>query len=109
MLANCPNGAKDIWQTYKDHQVADAGGNIADSFKWWITGQTNGDAFESTDGFFFDYLSSYATVELENGTDPAAFVKGLEENCNLRWNICVEAGQKAAGAIGNKVFFVMCP
>ena len=38
VLANCPNGAKDIWQTYKDHQVADVSGTIAYSFQWWITG-----------------------------------------------------------------------
>lgn len=47
--------------------------------------------------------------ELEDGTDPAAFVKGLTENCNPRWNICVSAEQTACGAIGNRVFFVMCP
>ena len=47
--------------------------------------------------------------ELENGTDPAAFVKNLTENCNPRWNVCVEAGQTACGAIGNRVFFVMYP
>lgn len=46
---------------------------------------------------------------LEDGTEPAAFVKGLQDNCNPRWNVCVEAGQTACGAIGNRVFFVMCP
>ncbi|MBE6944072.1 MAG: hypothetical protein E7453_07440 [Ruminococcaceae bacterium] len=46
---------------------------------------------------------------LEDGTDPATFVKGLTDHCNPRWNVCVEAGQTACGAIGNRVFFVMCP
>ena len=47
--------------------------------------------------------------ELEDGVDPATFVKNLTDNCNPRWNICVEAGQTACGAIGNRVFFVMYP
>lgn len=47
--------------------------------------------------------------EVEDGTDPAAFLKNLTDNCNTRWNICVEADQVVAGAIGNRVFFLMCP
>ena len=47
--------------------------------------------------------------EVEDGTDPAAFLKSLTDNCNTRWNICVEADQVVAGAIGNRVFFLMCP
>ncbi len=47
--------------------------------------------------------------EVEDGTDPAAFLKNLTDNCNPRWNICVEADQVVAGAIGNRVFFLMCP
>lgn len=47
--------------------------------------------------------------EVEDGTDPAAFLKNLTDNCNPRWNICVEADQVVAGAIGNKVLFLMCP
>ncbi len=47
--------------------------------------------------------------ELEEGADPAAFIKGLTDNCNPRWNVCVAAEQTVAGAIGNRVFFLMCP
>ena len=47
--------------------------------------------------------------ELEDGTDPATFVKSLTDNCNPRWNICVTAEQTACGAVGNRVFFLMCP
>ncbi len=47
--------------------------------------------------------------ELEDGVDPSAFIKTLTDNSNLRWNVCVEAEQKVAGAIGNRVFFLMCP
>ena len=47
--------------------------------------------------------------ELAEGTDVAAFVKGLEENANPRWNICVTADQTVIGSIGNTVFFLMCP
>lgn len=41
--------------------------------------------------------------------DVDAFVTGLKDNANLRWNICVEADEMVVEANGNKVFFVMCP
>lgn len=47
--------------------------------------------------------------ELEDGVDPATFLKNLTDNCNPKWNICVEADQTVAGAIGNRAFFLMCP
>ena len=47
--------------------------------------------------------------ELEDGADAATFLKNLTDNCNPKWNICVEAEQTVAGAIGNKAFFLMCP
>lgn len=46
--------------------------------------------------------------ELSDGIDAASFIKTLEENANLRWQICVSADQMVAGSIGNKVLFVMC-
>ena len=47
--------------------------------------------------------------DLAEGADVAAFVKGLEDNCNPRWNICVTADQTVIGTKGNRVFFLMCP
>lgn len=47
--------------------------------------------------------------DVAEGTDVNAFIKALTDNCNPRWNICVEAEQTVAGAIGEKVFFLMCP
>lgn len=44
-----------------------------------------------------------------DGGDVAAFVKTLEDNANLRWNICTEAEEMICEAEGNTVFFVMCP
>ena len=46
---------------------------------------------------------------LEDGTDAAAFVKTLEDNGNLRWNICTEAEEMIVEAEGNNVLFLMCP
>ena len=46
---------------------------------------------------------------LSEGTDADAFVQGLEDNANLRWNICTMADEMAAAAEGNLVFFVMAP
>ncbi len=47
--------------------------------------------------------------ELEDGVAPATFISNLTGNCNPKWNVCVEAEQTVAGAIGNRVFFLMCP
>lgn len=46
---------------------------------------------------------------LADGADVDAFVKTLEDNANLRWNICTEADEMVAVAEGNTVFFVMAP
>ena len=47
--------------------------------------------------------------ELENEADVPNFIKTLEDNANLRWNICVTADEMVSGSVGNKVFFVMAP
>jgi hypothetical protein len=47
--------------------------------------------------------------DLAEGTDVNTFITALSENCNPRWNICVAADQTVAGAVGDKVFFLMCP
>ncbi|MBQ7385192.1 MAG: hypothetical protein IJW04_01660 [Ruminococcus sp.] len=44
-----------------------------------------------------------------DGGDVDAFVKTLEDNANLRWNICTEAEEMVCEAVDNTVFFVMCP
>jgi len=46
---------------------------------------------------------------LAEGSDVAAFIKTLEDNCNPRWNICVSADYTLIGAHGNTVFFLMYP
>ncbi len=46
---------------------------------------------------------------LADGADVDAFVKTLEDNANLRWNICTQADEMVAVAEGNTVFFVMAP
>lgn len=46
---------------------------------------------------------------LENGADVDGFVQSLEDNANLRWNICTEAEEMVADTSGNTVFFLMCP
>ena len=62
---------------------------------------------------FMPMIGSIAYVgyvfELEEGADVQAFINSLTENCNPRWNICVAADQTVAGAVGNKVLFLMCP
>ncbi len=47
--------------------------------------------------------------DLADGADVNAFIKNVCESANLRWNICVEADQMVAGAVGDKVMFLMCP
>ncbi len=47
--------------------------------------------------------------ELAEDADVESFMNGLTENCNPRWNVCVEADQTVVGAYNNMVFFLMCP
>ena len=53
---------------------------------------------------FMGYVFSLA-----DGADVDAFIATLETNANPRWNICTEAEQTVIKAVGNKVFFLMCP
>ena len=46
---------------------------------------------------------------LEDGTDVEAFKTTLEENADLRWNICTAAEELVIDNEGNTVFFLMCP
>ena len=47
--------------------------------------------------------------ELPADADVEAFMKGLNDNADPRWNICVTADQVVVGAYENTVFFLMCP
>lgn len=47
--------------------------------------------------------------ELADGGDTAAFKAALEDDANLRWNICTQADEMLCEAEGNLVFFVMAP
>ena len=49
------------------------------------------------------------TFELEEDADVYDFMATLTDNCDPRWNICVEADQTVVGAYNNMVFFLMCP
>ena len=53
---------------------------------------------------FMGYVFSLA-----DGADVDAFIATLEANADPRWNICTAADQTVIKAIGNKVFFLMCP
>ncbi len=46
---------------------------------------------------------------LEDGADVDAFKQTLEDNANLRWNICTEAEELTVDSEGNTVFFLMSP
>ena len=41
--------------------------------------------------------------------EPKEFVKILEENAQLNWNICVEADEMKTTIVDNYVFFIMSP
>ena len=62
---------------------------------------------------FMPMIGSIAYVgyvfELEDGADAEAFAKTLTDNCNPRWNICVQADEVVTKIVGNKVMFLMCP
>ena len=62
---------------------------------------------------FMPMMGSIAYVgyifELEDSDDAEDFIEKLYDNANPRWQVCVTADQVVAGAVGNMVFFIMCP
>lgn len=46
---------------------------------------------------------------LDEGADVEAFMETLEDNANLRWNVCTEAEEMTVENEGNVVFFLMSP
>lgn len=80
----------------------------------FLTGFDNAEITGFDEGVMFAPMISttpfvgYVFV-LSSGTDADAFVKNLEDNANLRWNICTEADEMKAGVVNNRVFFVMAP
>ena len=47
--------------------------------------------------------------DLPEGADADAFVTGLKDNANPRWQICVTADETIVEVSGDKVFFLMSP
>ncbi len=47
--------------------------------------------------------------KLADGVSAQTFVDNLSANCVPNLNVCVTAEQTVAGAVGNTVFFLMCP
>ena len=47
--------------------------------------------------------------DLPEGADADAFVTGLKDNANPRWQICVAADETIVEVNGDKVFFLMSP
>ncbi len=41
--------------------------------------------------------------------DAKGFEKELNDNANLRWNVCTQADNKSSAVVDNYVFFVMAP
>ena len=79
-----PTDAQEIWQTYKNHQIADTAGTVSYSFQWWLTGVNvpesasqaartrdgyvsgMNNSFEATNGYYYDeYLSLFASDEID--------------------------------------------
>ena len=58
--------------------------------------------------YYYDEDDSEVYVS-ETYADADAFVTGLKDNANLRWQICVEADEMICEANGNTVFFLMSP
>lgn len=70
-----------------------------------VTGFAEGAGFipEMCPNSFIGYV-----FRLEEGADPAAFMKDLEEKACLGWNVCIVVNTKIIEADGNTVLFMMC-
>lgn len=85
--------------------------NIAPGF---LSGFDNFEVTGFSDGALFGpmigsipFIGYVFTLDADTDTDE--FVKSLEDNANLRWNICVAADEMISATSGDKVFFVMAP
>ncbi|MBQ3107816.1 MAG: hypothetical protein IJC68_04305 [Firmicutes bacterium] len=47
--------------------------------------------------------------DLKDDVNVKDFIATLEDNADLRWNICVTADEMVTGNVDDKVFFIMCP
>ena len=70
-----------------------------------ITGFSEGVMFSPMIGTI-PFVGYIFTVDEGSSED---FIKALQDNANLRWNICTEAEEILVEQSGNKVFFLMCP
>lgn len=78
-------------------------GDYVDGFDKEIKGYKKAYAIKSMIGSipFIAYI-----FEVDNAGD---FEKELNDNANLRWNVCTEADNKSSAIVDNYVFFVMAP
>lgn len=70
-----------------------------------ITGFSDGVMFSPMIGTI-PFVGYIFTVDESTSDD---FMKTLQDNANLRWNICTEADEMIVDKSGDKVFFLMCP
>lgn len=79
----------------------------------------NGDYVDGFDTEIKGYKKAYAikpmigsipfVAYLFEVDDAKEFEKKLNDNANLRWNICTEADNKSSAVVDHYVFFVMAP
>lgn len=79
-----------------------------------LTGFGNAEVTGFTEGVMFGPAISTIpflgyVFQLEEGADGEAFCQTLQDNADLRWNICTEAEEMVAVQGGDYVFFLMCP
>ena len=80
----------------------------------YLTGFDNAEITDFSEGAQFGPMISTQPMigyvfKLDAKTDRDAFIAVLEENANLRWNVCTSANRAVAAAYGDFVLFVMCP
>lgn len=83
-----------------------AEGNTLSGFSADIKGYEDGVMFGPMIGSI-PFIGYIFTVPEDGDVD--AFVETLQTNADPRWNICVEADETVVEAVGNTVFFLMCP
>ncbi len=71
-----------------------------------ITGFKNGTMFAP---FAAGYAFMGYVFELEEGADVKAFVQTLNDNCDLRWMVCMTADMSTIGAVDNYVLAILSP
>lgn len=111
---NSDKSAQEIADTLLENDALNFVGITIPVEEGYLTGFENGEIKGFDEGVMFGPTINTIpfigyVFDLSDGTDPKEFIGDLEENANLRWNVCTEADEIVVENKGDKVVVIMGP